>query len=100
MKQLTKKQALAFYENKLYAGLTKRQIAEFQLEQQRLCVPFEIFHEAMQEALGRPVYTHEFAFPDLLKKELFGEKQAPTLEEILDLIPAEKKTIIVLPNED
>lgn len=94
MKQLTKEQAIAFYENKLYEGMTHRQIAEFQLEQRRLCVPFDLFHEAMEEALGRPVYTHEFAFCDELRKELYGEKPAPTLEEIINLIPEGKRMII------
>ena len=94
MKQLTKEEAIAFYENKLYEGMTHRQIAEFQMEQDKLCVPFDLFHEAMEEALGRPVYTHEFAFRDELRKELYGEKPAPTLEEIINLIPEGKRMII------
>ena len=95
MKQLTREQAIAFGENKLYERMTKRQIAEFQLEQQKLCVPFDVFHEAIEEALGRPVYTHEFAHPELLKQELCGEKPTPTLEEILDLIPEGKRILIM-----
>lgn len=38
MKQLTKEQAIAFYDNKCYEGMTDRQIAEFQLLQDKLCV--------------------------------------------------------------
>ena len=95
MKQLTREQAIAFGENKLYERMTKRQIAEFQLEQQKLCMPFDVFHEAIEEALGRPVYTHEFAHLELLKQELYGEKPAPTLEEILSLIPEEKRILIM-----
>ena len=94
MKQLTREQAIAFGDNKLYEGMTSRQIAEFQMEQDLLCVPFDVFHRAMEEVLGRPVYTHEFAFRDSLRKELYGEKAAPTLEEIINLIPAEKRVII------
>lgn len=91
MKQLTKEQAIAFYENKLYEGMTHCQIAEFQLEQDRLCVPFDVFHYAIEKSLGRPVYTHEFGFNrDGLRKELHGEKEPPTLEEIISLIPKEK----------
>lgn len=96
MKQLTKEQAIAFYENKLYENMTLKQRAEFQLEQDRLCMPFDIFHEAIEKTLERPVFTHEFAFRDELKKELYGEKEAPTFEEIIKLIPEEKRILIVL----
>ena len=95
MKQLTEQQAIAFYENKCYEGMTSRQIAEFQIGQDRLCVPFDVFHKAITEALGRPVYTHEFALNrDGLRKELRGEKEPPTLEEIINLIPEDKRIVI------
>lgn len=55
---------------------------------------FGTFHKAMEEALGRPVWTHEFAFSDQLKKEFLGDKPAPTFEEIVNLIPAEKRIIL------
>lgn len=96
MKQLTKEQAIAFGENKLYEGMTSRQIAEFQLNQERLCMPFDVFHKAVEEALGRPVWTHEFAFLENLKQELMGERDAPTFEEIIELIPADKRIIVGL----
>ena len=96
MKQLTKEQAIAFAENKLYEGMTYRQIAEFQIGQNRLCMPFDVFHEAVEKTLGRPVFTHEFAFIENLSKELYGEKEAPSLEDIINLIPAEKRIIINL----
>lgn len=97
MKQLTKEQAIAFCENRLYEGMTARQIAEFQMEQDRLCMPFDVFHKAITEALGRPVYTHEFALNrDGLRKELRGEKEPPTLEEIINLIPEDKRILIQL----
>ena len=96
MKQLTKEQALAFCENNLYASMTDREKVEFQIEQDRLCMPFDVFHSAIEETLGRPVFTHEFAFPDNLKKELYGEKEPPTFEEIISLIPKEKLIVIGL----
>jgi hypothetical protein len=96
MKQLTKEQAIAFYENKCYENMTERQIAEFQMEQDRLCMPFDVFHEAIEKVLGRPVFTHEFAFPEKLRKELYGEKEPPTFEEILRLIPQEKLLVVGL----
>jgi len=96
MEQLTKEQAIAFGENKCYEGMSYRQRAEFQIEQQFLCMPFDIFHEAVEKTLGRPVFTHEFAFADSIKKELYGEKEPPTFEEICALIPKEKLLILNL----
>ena len=96
MKQLTKEQAIAFCENKCYEGMSYRQIAEFQIEQKLLCMPFGVFHEAIEKTLGRHVSTHEFAFADELRKELYGEKEPPTFEEIVGLIPKEKLIIIKL----
>jgi len=90
MKQLTEKEAIAFYENKLYDHLTTSQKAFFQMEQERLCMPFGVFQEAVQEVVGRPVWTHEFAKPDLLRKEMRGERKAPNFQEILDMIPKGK----------
>lgn len=84
MKQLTKEQAIAFAENKCYENMSYRQIAEFQMEQDRLCMPFDVFHEAIEKALGRPVLTHEFCLNrDGLRKELFGKKESTTFEEII-----------------
>lgn len=97
MKQLTEEQAIVFCENKLYEGMTSRQIAEFQLLQDRLCVPFDVFHKAIEDALGRSVFTHEFGLNyDGLIKELYGEKEPPTLDEIINLIPEEKRILIKL----
>ena len=96
MEQLTKEQAIAFGENKCYENMPYRQIAELQLEQDKLCMPFDVFHEAIEKTLGRPVFTHEFAFRQQLRKELYGEKEAPTFEEICALIPEEKLILIKL----
>lgn len=95
MEQLTKEQAIAFCENKLYENMSYRQIAEFQMKQDRLCVPFDVFHKALEETLCRPVFTHEFALNrDGLQKELYGEKEPPTLEDVISLIPKEKLILI------
>ena len=95
MEQFTREQAIAFGENKLYEPLSYRERAELQLFQNKLCMPFDVFHEAIEKALGRPVFTHEFAFRDELIKELNGEKSAPTLDEIINLIPEEKRILII-----
>lgn len=96
MKQLTSKEAIAFSKSNVWEDWDDEQIVRFQLFQEMLCVEFNRFHEAITKVLNRPVYTHEFAFVDELKKEYLGEKEPPTFEEILNLIPAEKRIVISL----
>lgn len=94
MEQLTKEQAIAFFDSKCYETWTPEQIVDFQLFQDKLCIPFDMFHKAIEKVLNRPVYTHEFAFIDELRKEYKGDKRAPTLAEIIELIPEEKRVVI------
>lgn len=97
---MTKAQAIALGESKFWQGMSDRAIAEFQLMEDRFCIPFDIYQGAMERTLGRPVYTHEFSLNvEGLKAELFDGKDPPTLEEILNLIP-ENKRIIVLATEE
>lgn len=95
--QLTKEQAILFGENKMYEKMTHEEIVRFQLFQKLMCMPFSVFHEAIEKVLDRPVYTHEFGLNyDGLVKEYLGEQDPPTLEEIINLIPEEKRLIINL----
>lgn len=94
---MTRKQAVELGNTGFWKEMTQRERATFQLFEPRLCMPFDVFHHAMEETLGRPVFTHEFAYPDSLKAELLGEKKAPTFEEIMDLIPVDKRLIVVAP---
>ena len=96
MKQLTEQEAIAFHDNKLYENMSSKERAQFQLAQDRLCMPFDVFHEAVEEALGRPVWTHEFALNRQgLIKELNGDQEPPTFEDIINLIPEDKRVIVV-----
>jgi hypothetical protein len=72
MKQFTKEQAITFANEKLYENMTDEQISIFQLDQQFLCMPFDVFVRAISKVLGRSVYTHEFAKPEALKREMYG----------------------------
>jgi len=88
--------AIELANTKWWENVTAREAVEFQFATQELCMPFEEFHRLTEKVLGRPVYTHEFGLNwGGLVKELAGEKQPPTLAEIIDLIPAEKRVIIV-----
>ncbi len=96
MEELTREQAVALYESNFWEGMDARDIAVFQVTNDRLCMPFDVFQIAMEEALGRPVFTHELANSDNLKRELFGDKPTPTLAEVLNQIPAEKRIVITV----
>lgn len=96
IKQLTKQEAINFYDGKLYEHMSDREKAIFQLTQDRLCMPFGVFHEAVEKTLGRPVFTHELGLnSDDLMKEILGEKEPPTFDEIVKMIPKEKLVLIL-----
>jgi hypothetical protein len=93
--QITKEQAIEFYKSGAWKDMNLRQRAGFQILQDKLCMPFDVFHEAVEKTLDRPVYTHEFGLNrDGLIAELFEGKKPPTLQEIIEMIPAEKRIII------
>ena len=94
---MTEKQAIALAESGFYKTMSHKEIAMFQMFEPLLCMPFDVFHEALEKTLGRPVYTHEFALnAEGIKKELLGKKAPPTLEEIINLIPEDKRIIAIL----
>lgn len=84
--------AIALANSGWWEEKSPREIAKFQLFTDELSMPFGVFHEALETALGRPVWTHELALNfDGIAMELLGEKDAPTMEEIIDLIPEKKR---------
>lgn len=88
--------AIALAESNWWELCTHREIAEFQLFTAELCLPFEKFHEAVEKSLGRPVFTHEFGLNfDGIIAEFLGEREAPTMTEIMELIPAENRVIVL-----
>lgn len=89
--------AQALFATEWWLGRPAREIAKFQLLTMELCLPFEIFHRALEDALGRPVWIHELGFGvESLAQELFDERDAPSLDEILDLVPVAKKGALVV----
>lgn len=94
MIEINKEMAIELSRSNFWETMSARSITLFQLKTKLLCMPFNIFHKAVEEALGRPVWTHEFASYNTLLKELLGEKKPPSMEEIIDLIPEEKRVII------
>lgn len=93
-KQLTTEQAIAMADSGVWKEWTAEQVVGFQLFQENLCMDFNHFHKCVQEVFGRRVFTHEFAFHDELVKEYLGAKETPTFEDIINLIPKEKRLVI------
>jgi len=96
---MTRDEALAKMATRWWEGKTAREILAFQLYEDRLCMPFNLFHKAVGDALGRSVWTHEFAFNrDGLKAEFEGKRGPASLAEIIGQLPADK-TIIIVPED-
>jgi hypothetical protein len=96
MSELTEEQALGLYGARFWEGMSDRDVAMFQMHTERLCMPFDVLHGAVERTLGRPVFSHEFgsAGAEQIRAELDGTAPPPTFEEILNLIPAEKRVVI------
>lgn len=62
---------------------------------------FSDLHKRIDELVGRPTMTHEFAFPELLYKEIESGKPSNPLGEALiraTKLTKEKKAFIVAPS--
>lgn len=94
---MTKEEAIKLFKSEFWKDLSYKEIAIFQLFEDRLCMPFGIFHEAIEKTLNRPVFTHEFGLNrEGLKKELLGESPSPTFEDIINLIPKNKRIALII----
>lgn len=99
-KSIGRRKAEELYESRWWLGRSAREIAKFQLFTRELCLPFVVFHRSLEEALGRPVWRHEFGFNvDGLIQEFLDERDAPTAEEVLRLGPAEKREVLFVEDE-
>lgn len=93
-----KEKALELAAAHWWVGKPHREIAKFQLFTTELCMPFDIFHEAIEKSLGRPVWTHELGLNyEAICKEFLGEQPAPSMDEIIGLIPKDKQIVVVTP---
>lgn len=68
----TKEQAIAISDTKFWQSMTDVEITRFQLFQRRLMVPMDVFQEAVENALNRPVFTHEFGSAKELQEEFIA----------------------------
>lgn len=93
---MTSDEAIEFFNSGKWKAMTHEQRADFQLAEQLLCMPFDVFHEAVTHALGRPVWTHEFANAQALIDERAGRIAKATMKDVMAKLPADK-TIVVRP---
>ena len=50
---------------KFWETMTAKEIVKFQMNEKRLCIPFDVFHKAVEDTLGYPVFTPQFIDPKL-----------------------------------
>jgi hypothetical protein len=84
---INREQAVAIYKSNIWKSWTAEQVVKFQLFQERLCMDFAHFHKCAEKVFQRPIYTHEFANRHNLISEYLQVKTAPTMQEIIDMIP-------------
>jgi hypothetical protein len=98
--QMTPEEAREFGESGRWRDLSLKERAILQLGQDCLCMDFSAFHEAVTELLGRPVYTHEFAKPDLLWAE-YQTGEPIDFEAILEKLPEHlrRSAILIQPGD-
>ena len=97
LKEFTKEYCIKVNKDIQWNTLDDNELIKFavlQLYQKRLFMPFDLFHKYIEKALKRPIWTHEFAKPNLLKLELNGKIPMPTLEDLINQIPEEKRLIL------
>ena len=56
---MTKQEAIDKYNSKFWKTMTAKEIAKFQINEERLCMPFDIFQKAIEDTLGCSVLTHQ-----------------------------------------
>lgn len=96
---MTRDEAIVLAKSEWWIGRDPIEVFWFQFNEPLLCMDFGAFHEAAEKSLGRPVFTHEFADPDRLRAEFLKERPAPSLVDILAMLPAEKTIVVVCDGE-
>ena len=74
---MTKEDAIKMAESGWWKDRPDSEVAEWQLNETRLCMDFSDFHKAVEGALERLVWTHEFRDPERLLRELHGDDPKP-----------------------
>ena len=68
--QLSKEEAARCFDRGHYLNLSDAFKAEFQLRQEHLCMPFNVYQQALEASLGRSIATNELSDRNRLIAEL------------------------------
>jgi hypothetical protein len=94
--ELSRDEALMIANSGVWRKWSDEERFLFQINQERLCMDFSVFHESTEKALKRPVYTHEFVNPKLLLAEFEGKIPKATMTDILNRLPKNKEVILAI----
>lgn len=92
--RITMEQAIGLYDTRFWESMNYEERAIFQLFEERLCMPFDVFREALEMTLGRRVENQEILFGDKLGAEILRGRAAPSTDDIVSLIPAHSRGLI------
>ena len=99
--EFTREDAIAFYEREGWKEMTNRELIDFQFSHGLSCMPMDVLLEAAADVFGRSVYNIEFGLNwEGLKQELYEDKEPPTIVDIIEMLPHDKKIIILGPKEN
>lgn len=88
IKQMTDEQGETFRTSKAWETMSHRERAILQLLQQRLWMPFRIFHAAVENTLSRPIPAEQLGLNrSKLINEILNGEPAPTLDQIMAKLP-------------
>lgn len=94
MDQLTKEQAIELAKTEWWKDVNFASVAAFQVTQNKLCCPIDVYKESLVKTLNREVFTHELSQPEKLIAEMNKEKKAPSFAEIVAMMPQGKSAVI------
>lgn len=97
--EMTKEEAIEMFKSEWWKNKTPKEIVEFQLYEDRICIPFGDFHEAIEKVLGRSVWTHEFADIKCLQEEFEGKRTFEGPIESAKRIMPNKPIITIINNK-
>ena len=92
---MSRLQITAFIKQRLWESMSWEELAKFQVTQETLCVPFDLYRNAAERTLGRPLFNLQLANGrERVKSELFGGTPPESLREVIDIIPLHKRMVL------
>jgi len=81
---MTKDQAITLAKTGWWKKCSSEEITAFQLYEPLLCMNFGDFHRAVERALDRPVWTHEFVDLKSLQSEFEENSPKATFKGVVE----------------